>query len=72
MSATYGQARTSMRVVNDRVAERENGSQSTFVCECGHLSCWETVTMSAAEYATFRVENQGAPLLAPMHVDASA
>jgi hypothetical protein len=72
MRSTVGQTRTSVRVVNDRIAERQNGSLITFVCECGDLSCWETVTMSAAEYAAFQAANEGAPLLAPTHAGASA
>jgi len=56
-----------MRVINDRIYEGRNGSLTRFVCECGDLSCWETVSISAEEYTAFRAEHEGAPLLAPRH-----
>jgi hypothetical protein len=67
MGAKEQSARLSMRVINDRIYEGRNGSLTRFVCECGDLSCWETVSISAEEYTAFRAEHKGAPLLAPRH-----
>ena len=55
---------------NDRTCEAQDGSASTlieFECECGDVSCWETLSLSRAEYAAFRAANNGTPLLAPRH-----
>lgn len=55
---------------NDRTCEAQNGPASTlieFECECGDVSCWETVSLSPTDYAAFRAANNGAPLLAPKH-----
>lgn len=65
MGAKEQSARLSMRVT--RIYEGRNGSLTRFVCECGDLSCWETVSISAEEYTAFRAEHEGAPLLAPRH-----
>jgi hypothetical protein len=53
---------------NDRTGEAQNGSALIeFECECGDVSCWETLSLSPADYAAFRAANNGAPLLAPKH-----
>ena len=55
---------------NDRTSEAQNGSALTliaFQCECGDLYCWETMSLSPADYAAFRAVNNGTPLLAPKH-----
>jgi hypothetical protein len=55
---------------NDRMSEGRNGSASTLIafdCECGDVYCWETVTLSRADYTAFRAANNGTPLLAPRH-----
>jgi hypothetical protein len=62
--------RQSLRVINDRLSAGENGSLpmlENYVCECGDITCWETVPLSAAAYAAFRSENEREPLLAPKH-----
>jgi hypothetical protein len=55
---------------NDRTGEVQNGSASSliaFQCECGDVYCWETLSLSRADYAAFRAANNGTPLLAPRH-----
>jgi hypothetical protein len=56
--------------VNDRTCEAQTGSASAlieFACECGEVSGWETMSLSAPGYAALRAANSGAPLLAPKH-----
>jgi hypothetical protein len=57
--------------VNDRMSAAHDGSASTLVafqCECGDVYCWETVSLSRADYGAFRAANNGTPLLAPHHL----
>jgi hypothetical protein len=59
-----------VRGANGRTSEAQNGSASAliaFECECGDVYCWETASLSQAEYTAFRAANNGTPLLAPLH-----
>ena len=59
-----------VRGANDRTGEARNGSALAliaFECECGDLYCWETVSLSQADYTAFRAANNGTPLLTPHH-----
>jgi hypothetical protein len=51
---------------------RGRGRLKTFACECGDVSCWETVSLSDADYAAFRAESEDGYLLAPAHDDVGA
>lgn len=43
------------RRVNEAIERGESGSRrTTFVCECGHLGCNETVAMAIPEYEAVR------------------
>jgi hypothetical protein len=56
--------------VNDRTCEAQMSFGSVlieFACECGDVSCWETMPLSPPDYAAFRAVNNGTPLLAPKH-----
>ncbi len=56
--------------VNDRTCEAKTNLASVlieFACECGDVSCWETMSLSPVDYAAFRAANNGTPLLAPKH-----
>jgi hypothetical protein len=49
---------------NDRTCEAQNGSASTlieFECECGDVSRWETLSLSATDYAAFPSGEQRRP-----------
>jgi hypothetical protein len=59
-----------VRGANGRTSEAQNGAASALIaleCECGDLYCWETVSLSQADYTAFRAANNGTPLLTPQH-----
>ncbi len=57
-----------MRDVNDRTWERLQSAsveKIEFICECGAVSCFETVALRPAEFEALRTG--GGSLLAPGH-----
>jgi hypothetical protein len=59
-----------VREANDRTSKAQTGSASAliaFECECGDLYCWETVSLSQADYTAFRAAENGGPLLTAHH-----